>query len=251
MSAWTPREMMVVAASREIADGELILVGLGVPQIAALLAKATHAPEATLALELGVIAAHPTEPAMGIADPRMWQGAQAVCGMIDVLGYLLHGGRVTMGILGALEVDTAGSVNSSVITQPDGTKRRFTGSGGANDIASLAGRVMVVMSHDPRKFKDRVEFLTSPGHRVNGGPRAAVGLSGRGTASIVTDRAVIDVEDDGLRLRSVHPGEDAAAVVADTPVALASEGVVEAPPPSSNELRLIREEFDTKGWYTT
>jgi acyl CoA:acetate/3-ketoacid CoA transferase beta subunit len=86
---------------------------------------------------------------------------------------------------------------------------------------------------------------------VDGEPRAKTGLSGLGTASIVTDRAVIDVEDDGLRLRSVHPGEDAAAVVADTPVALASDGVVEAQPPSPGELRLIREEFDTQGWYTT
>lgn len=250
MTSWSPAEMMVVAASQEIADDDVVVVGLGLPQIASLLAKLTHAPGATLALEIGVFGACSTKPSAGIADPRMWEGGEAFGGMIDVLGYLLHGGRVTLGVLGALQVDVAGSINSSLVVNEDGSVRRFRGSGGANDVASLAGRVMVVMRHDPRKFKQRVDFLTSPGRRVDGGSRADAGLPGLGTVTVVTDRGVLDVLDDGLVLRSVHPGEDADTVVAGTPVPLAAGGARETPVPTDEELRLIRDELDPHRWYT-
>jgi glutaconate CoA-transferase subunit B len=242
--------MMAVAAAHEVHDDDVIIVGLGLPQIAALLAKATRAPMATLLLELGVIEPAPTKPSMGIADPRMWEGARAFAGMIDVLGQLLHGGRVTLGILGALEVDSSGAINSSLVTLEDGTKRRFNGSGGANDIASLAGRVMVVMRHDSRKFKQRVEFLTSPGNHLNGQSRADAGLHGLGTGTIVTDRAVIDVRDSGLVLRSVHRGEDPDAIAAECSVPLTLDDVAETARPSSEELCLMREELDPERWYT-
>ncbi len=250
MNDWTPGEMMAVAASHLITDDDVVVVGLGLPQVAALLAKRTHAPAATLALEIGVFDASSTTPSMGIADPRMWEGARAFGGIIDVLGYLLHGGRVTLGILGALQVDVAGSINSSLVVLEDGTIRRFRGSGGANDLASLAGRVMVVMRHDARKFKQRVDFLTNPGRLVEGRPRAEAGLAGHGTTAIVTDRAVIDVLDDGLALRSVHAGDDAGAVVADTPVPLERSGAHETPAPTEDELQLIRHELDPHRWYT-
>ncbi|HEY4621546.1 MAG TPA: CoA-transferase [Gaiellaceae bacterium] len=250
MSSWTPAEMMAVSASHEIVGDDVVVVGLGLPQIAALLAKKTHAPEATLVLEIGVTGASSTEPSLGIADPRMWTGAGAFGGMIDALGLLLHGGRVTLGILGALQVDVAGSINSSQVVLEDGRVRRFRGSGGANDVASLARRVMVVMRHEPRKFKQRVDFLTNPGRLVDGRPRAEAGLPGLGTTVIVTDRAVIDVLEDGLVLRSVHAGEEASTVVADTPVPLEASGAHETPAPTEVELQLIRHELDLHGWYT-
>ena len=250
MTSWTPGELMAVAAAHEILNDDVVLVGLGLPQIAALLAKRTHAPGATLVLEIGVVEATSTKPSAGIADPRMWEGASAFGSMIDVLGGLLHGGRITLGILGALQVDVAGSINSSLVVNEDGTVRRFRGSGGANDVASLAGRVMVVMRHEPRKFKERVDFLTNPGRLVGGRPRAEAGLPGLGTVTVVTDRAVLDVLDSGLRLRGVHPGEDLDAVVAATPVPLDTAGVLETAPPTDEELRLIRDELDPLRWYT-
>jgi len=250
VSRWAPADMMAVAASQEIADGDVVVVGLGLPQIAALLAKRTHAPGVTLVLEIGVLGAVSTESSAGIADPRMWKGAQAFGGMIDVLGLLLHGGRVTLGILGALQVDVAGSINSSQVVLEDGSVRRFRGSGGANDVASHAGRVMVVMRHEPRKFKQRVDFLTNPGRLVDGRPREEAGLHGLGTSVIVTDRAVLDVTDAGLVLRSIHPGEDLDSVVAATPVRLDPSGAHETAAPTEDELRLIREELDPHRWYT-
>ena len=250
MTSWTPGEMMAVAASHEIESADVVVVGLGLPQIASLLAKRTHAPGVTLVLEIGVLDAVSTEPSVGIADPRMWKGAMAFGGMIDVLGYLLHGGRVTLGILGALQVDVAGSINSSRVVLEDGSVRRFRGSGGANDVASLAGRVMVVMRHDARKFRQRVDFLTNQGRLVDGKPRADAGLQGLGTSVVVTDRAVFDVSDEGLALRCIHPGEEVGAVVAATPVPLDASGTGETPAPTADDLELIRRELDPERWYT-
>ena len=251
MTRWSPAEMMAVAASREISADDVVVVGLGLPQIAAILAKLTHSPDVTLALEIGVFGARSAKPSAGIADPRMWEGAEAFGGIVDVLGFLLHGGRVTLGILGALQIDTAGSINSSLVVSEDGTVRRFRGSGGANDVASLAGRVMVVMRHDERKFKERVDFVTNPGRCVGGRARGEAGLPGLGTTTVVTDRAVLDVLDGGgLALRCVHAGEDADAVVADTPLPLETSGARETAAPTDEELRLIRDELDPNGWYT-
>lgn len=252
MTTWTKGEMLAVAASSLVRDGDVAIVGLGLPQVAAVLAKRTHAPNARLLLEIGVFEPSPTESAMGIADPRLWEGSTAFGGMLDVLGSMLHGGRVTLGLLGALQVDGWGSVNSTAVTGDDGVLRRFNGSGGANDIASCAGRVLIVMQHHPRKFVETLQFLTSPGRRVAGASRRAVGLRGSGTAAVVTDRAVIEISDEGPVLASVHPGEDPAAVLADTPLTLLEPagGVSESAAPTATQLEVVRSELDPLQWYT-
>jgi acyl CoA:acetate/3-ketoacid CoA transferase beta subunit len=172
--------------------------------------------------------------------------------MLDVLGAMLHGGRVTVGLLGALQVDPWGSVNSTAVTGDDGRVRRFNGSGGANDIASSAGRVLIVMRHHPRKFAAQLEFLTSPGRRVHGESRHDVGLRGDGTAAIVTDRAIIEISDAGPVLASVHPGEEPESVRADTPFELLepTTGTDESGSPTAEQLEIIRGELDPQRWYT-
>lgn len=251
-ATWTRGEMLAVAASRFVHDGDIAVIGLGMPQVSALLARRTHAPGARLLLEIGVFEPDPVEPAMGIADPVIWRNARAFGGMLDVLGYMLHGGRVTLGMLGALQVDAGGSLNTTLVHAADGTVRRFNGSGGGNDIASHAGRTVVVVRHDPRRLAAQLEFLTSPGSLVRGQPRAALGLPGTGTAAVVTDRAVIEVTSAGAVLTAVHPGEDVAAVLAATnlPLSLPPGGPATTPPPGNEQLRLVRDELDPGGWYT-
>jgi glutaconate CoA-transferase subunit B len=253
MTEWTKGEMLAVAAASLVRDADVAVVGLGLPQVAAVLAKRTHAPNATLLLEIGVFEPAPSESAMGIADPRLWAGSTAFGGMLDVLGTMLHGGRVTLGLLGALQVDGWGSVNSTLVTGEDGSIRRFNGSGGANDIASCAGRVLIVMQHRPRKFVETLQFLTSPGHRVAGASRRDVGLRGTGTAAVVTDRAVIEIDDEGPVLASVHPGEDPTLVLAETPLTLREPagGVAESRAPTAEQLDIVRSELDPLLWYTS
>jgi len=249
---WTQGEMMAVAASMLVRDDDVVLVGLGIPQIAALLAKHTHAPNASLLLEMGVFESEPREPAMGVADLRMWNGATAFGGMLDVLGGMLHGGRVTLGLLGSLQVDAGGNANSTQVIDDHGRCRRFLGSGGANDIASSAGRTVIVMQHQSRKFRDTVDFVTSPGRAVRGKTRAELGLRPGGPVAIVTDRAVIEITRDGLRLASVYPGEVARDIFDDTPVHLAAPdgGVAITCAPSREQLELLRTQLDPHRWYT-
>lgn len=252
MGSWSSGELLAVAASRLIVDADTCFVGLGLPQVAAVLAKRTHAPAATLLLEIGVFEPMPTQSAMGIADPRLWEGAGAFGSVGDVLGTMLHGGRVSLGLLGALQVDPAGSINTTRVTDNSGGVRRFNGSGGGNDIASLAGRVVVLVRHDSRRFREHVEFLTSPGHRVGERTRTSLGLPGRGTVAIVTDRAVLEIGPDGATLAELHPGERADEVLAATPmpVRVPDGGPREGPPPSAEQLALIRDELDPDRWYT-
>lgn len=246
---WAPGEMLAVAASRFIGNEDIAVVGLGLPQMAGLLAKRTHAPEASILLEIGVFEPMPTQTSAGIADPRIWEGAAAMGSMLDVLGRMLHGGRVTVGLLGALQVDPYGSINSTLVRDGDNVQG-FRGSGGANDIVSLAERTLVVMRHQSRKFKPLVDFITSPGCRVDGRDRRSLGLGGRGPTAIITDRAVIEVSVDGAKLVSVHPGETPEGVLADTPMPCASGEVAMTDPPDAEGLKLLRTELDPEGWYT-
>lgn len=250
-AAWAPGEMMAVAAAGLLQEDDIAVVGLGLPQVAALLAQRTHAPGIQLLLEIGVFMPHPVEPAVGIADPRMWRKPWCFGGVLDVLGAMLHGGRVTLGMLGTLQIDPSGSLNTTIVTTPDGSQRRFNGSGGGNDIASLAGRVLVVMRHDSRKFRPAVEFLTSPGRTLDGRPRAESGLSGGGTAAIITDQAILTITDAGAVLASVHPGHTPESVIASTPMPLIvpDGGPGETAAPTAAQQRLLRNELDPKGWY--
>jgi glutaconate CoA-transferase, subunit B len=249
---WTGGEILATAAAGLVDPRDVAIVGLGLPQVAGVLAKRTRCPEVTLLLELGVFSPTPTEPAMGIADPRMWKGARSFGGMADVLGHMLHRGRVTLGMLGTLQVDPFGNINSTMVEQADGSSRRFNGSGGGNDIASLAGRVVIVMRHDPRKFRTTVDFVTSPGSCRGEIGRTELGLPGRGTVAIVTDRAVFDIDAAGATLRTVHPNEEVDEVLGDTPMRVEKPptGVGVTDTPTSEQLALIRTELDPNGWYT-
>jgi glutaconate CoA-transferase subunit B len=250
---WTGGEMLAVAGSLQVHDGDVAVIGLGLPQMAALLAQRTHAPDARLLLEIGVFEPMPTEPSAGIADPRMWRGATAFGTTLEVLGVMAHGGRVSLGLLGALQVDPWGSFNTTEVEEADGRRRRFRGSGGGNDISSNAGRIVIVMTHQARKFAETLTFLTSPGRQVGDRSRADLGLPGEGTCAVVTDRCVIALDDHGATLESVHPGEHPDAVLADTPIPLAvpDGGTKETPAPTARQLAFIRNELDPNGWYTS
>ena len=111
------------------------------------------------------------------------------------------------------------------------------------------GREYLVMDHNPRSFVPRVDFITGPGNIDGGDSRAMAGLGSGGPRFLVTDRAVIafDGPNGGARLVSVHPGQSVAEVVAATGFALETSGTVETPPPTAEELRLLREAIDPRG----
>ena len=142
---YSTNELMAVAGSHELQDGKVIAVGIGLPQIASVLAKHTHAPNATLILEIGAISPVPVSSGVGIADPRLWYKSTSLKSFVHVLGMGLHRGLIDFGFLGALEMDMYGNVNTTFIYREDGSMRHFVGSGGANDFSSLANHMIIMM----------------------------------------------------------------------------------------------------------
>ncbi|HLC27022.1 MAG TPA: CoA-transferase [bacterium] len=251
MEGVSAAEIMAAAGARELRDGELIVVGLGLPQVACVLAKRTHAPGLTSLLEIGVVDMNPIDTPVGLADSRIFYRSTCWSGFLDILGMNLHRGVVDVGFLGALEVDRFGNINTTLLKEDSGKIRYFNGSAGGNDVASLAKRVIVIMRHEKRKLPMAVAHLTSPGF-PGGKSRQEAGLRGRGPHRLITDKAILGF-DSGTRaatLISLHPGIQLEDVVGNTGFPLQIPAQVPATPlPTSEELRLLREEIDPRRVY--
>jgi len=249
---YTPFELMAVAGARELKDGEIIGVGLGLPVISSFLAKRTHAPNATILFELGVIDPEPLTVAVhGLSDPRIWYRAKIHTSFADMLGSVLHKGLVDVGFLGALEVDMYGNLNTTLLGDPKGKFRRFTGSGGGNDLASNARRTVITIRHEARKLNEAVTFITSPGYLRGSDEREKLGLRG-GPSRVITDKAIFgfDPQSKKMRLESIHPNttlEDVLSNMSFKPIV--PDEVPVTVPPTAEEIRLIREEIDPEKAY--
>ena len=245
-ASYTSSELMAVAGARELQDHEVVAVGLGLPVVASFLAKQTHAPNMTILFELGVIDPQPVDCGVGLADPRVWYRANVLSSFVDILGAVLHNGRVDVGFLGGLEVDQYGNLNTSLIGDAKGKFRHMIGSGGANDIASCAQRTIIIMRHEERKLKKAISFITSPGYITGGESRAQVGLRG-GPSRVITDKAIFGFHPQSkqMMLISIHPGntlEDVLGTMGFSPVM--PEQVPYTEPPTSEQVRLIRQVID-------
>ena len=173
---YTLSQLMVTAAAREIADGEVVFVGMRLPLLGFLLAKCTHAPDAVGVYELGIVrdTAAP-EPLMTMGDLPNLCRAQWLADTADTMG-LLQQGRVDVSFIGGAQVDRFGNLNTSYIGGIESIETRLPGSGGACDLACLAKRHIIVMSHEKRRFVPRVDYITSPGYGEGGSWRQEVGL---------------------------------------------------------------------------
>jgi glutaconate CoA-transferase subunit B len=205
----------------------------------------------TMLFELGVIDPEPVHAGVGLADPRVWYRAKVLSSFVDILGSILHKGRVDVGFLGGLETDQYGNLNTTLIGDPRGKFRHMVGSGGANDIASSAKRTIIIMRHDARKLKKTISFVTSPGYITGGDSRAKAGLSG-GPSRVITDKAIFGFhpETKQMMLMSIHPGntiEDVVGTMGFAPVV--PQHVPYTEPPEKEQLRLIREVIDPRKMY--
>jgi glutaconate CoA-transferase, subunit B len=249
-SAYSLGELMVVAAAREIRDGEVVFVGMRLPLIAFVVAKKTHAPNAVGLFENGVIRTTPApELIYTMADPPNIQGATQCLDMLGVMS-LLQSGRVHLGFLGAAEVDRFGNLNSTEVRGPKGMVR-LPGSGGACDIASLAQRFVVLLEHNKERLPERVAYVTSPGNGDGLGWRQRVGLPRGGPSAVITTKAVLRFNEGGEAfLSSAHPGVEVEDVLQNTGWTLrVSDDVTSTPEPRTEELDAIRE-YDKDGFWT-
>lgn len=251
MAAFTPGEIMVAAASREIQDGDVVFVGMRLPLIAFQLAKLTHAPRATGVFENGVIRLRASDQFLyTMGDPPNIVGA-SMCTRLSLVMSLLGRGRVDVGFIGGAEVDRFGNVNSSAIGPRDRPRVKLPGSGGACDIASLTRRLLIIMAHERHRFREAVDYVTSPGYLRGAEQRRALGLTG-GPSALITTMGVLgfDPRSGEAVLRSYHPGVTVDEIRGQTGWELqVAPEVQETPPPTAEDLRLIRR-LDPQGFWT-
>jgi glutaconate CoA-transferase, subunit B len=249
MSDVTADELMAITASRLLADDKVVFAGVGMPLLAAGLARRTHAPRLTIVLEGGIIGTSllPGKLPISTNEMRAAYGAQMLTDITDIFLYAQRG-YFDYGFLGAAQVDMYGNINTSVIGSMAHPRVRLPGSGGANDIISLCNEVFIVTQHEPRRFVPRVDFITSPGYLSGGDSRVRAGLVGGSLGAVVTDLALLDFEPSSrrMRLRALQAGVTAAQVRAQTGFELlideeVGDGVTELAPPSAEEVAIYRE----------
>jgi glutaconate CoA-transferase subunit B len=243
---------MVVRAARELRNGEVVFVGIGLPNVACNLARRLQAPGLVLIYESGAVGCVPARLPLSIGDPCLATDSISVCSMVEVFNYYLQGGRIDVGFLGGAQVDRFGNINSTVIGDYARPKVRLPGSGGACEIATNAQRTFMIMRLKRRAFVDKLDFLTSPGHLTGGDSRARLGLPGGGPELVISDKAILNFDNPEreMQLHALYPGVTPEAVQAEVGWPLRSaQKIEEVAAPTSEELRLIREEVDPHAMY--
>jgi glutaconate CoA-transferase subunit B len=226
MSDWTADEMMAVEAARRLSDGTVCFVGIGLPSLAANLARRTHAPGCVLVYESGTIGAKPRRLPLSIGDGELAETADAVVSVPEMFGYWLQGGRIDVGFLGAAQIDRHGNLNSTVIGPYEAPRVRLPGGGGAPEIALGVRDVFVLLRHSTRAFVRELDFTTSPGDRVR---------------VVVTDLGVLEPRDGELTLVATHPGASADDAREATGWDLrVADDLHETEPPRPDELTALR-----------
>ena len=249
---YTPQELMVAAAAREIHDGEVVFVGMRLPLIAFALARETHAPTAVGLFECGIVRDTPApELLYTMGDGPNIAGATWCARMADLMG-MLQAGAVQAGFIGGAEIDRYGNLNTSYIGPRAAPQVKLPGSGGASDIACLSQRLLIIMAHERRRFVERVGYITSPGYGDGPGWRERAGLPRGGPAAVITTLGVLgfDPATKEAVLRSYHPGQSPETLRANTGWDLkVAADARETTAPTVEELAIIRR-YDPQGFWT-
>lgn len=198
----------VCFAAQQIRDGQVCFVGIGVPSLATMTARRVHAPNAVLIYESGAIDANPPVPPLSTGSPSVVADTTLVTSCLGVFA-MLQRGCMDVGILSAAQVDRFGNLNSSRLQRPGRAPLQLVGSGGACDIALLASQVLIMMPHDPRRFVERVDFVTSPGSRSQRELFLSDAARGGGPTALITPRARFSFEAGELTLDALAPGVEA------------------------------------------
>jgi len=248
---YSSAELLTINAARLLRDGDVVFVGVGLPNLACNLARRTHAPHLLMIYEAGVIGAQPARLPLSIGDPTLVSGALSVCSMYDIFTFYLQRGNVDVGFLGGAQIDRFGNINATVIGEYNHPKVRLPGSGGSMEIAAWANRCYIITPHQKRRFPEKVDFRTSAGFLSGRSQREAARLRGAGPLAVVTNLGIMEPDEEGeLVLTALHPGVTQEEAKSNTgwdlkivPDLLVTE------PPTNKELRILREDLDPDGIY--
>ena len=242
--AYTAEEMMVVTAARQLSNDDSCFVGIGTPSAACNLARLTHAPDITLIYESGTIGTRPEVLPLSIGDGELCETALTTVSVPEMFQYWLQAGRISIGFLGAAQLDRFANINTTVIGDYYHPKVRLPGGGGAPEIASFCEEIFVIMAHNARALVAEVDFVTSFGFGSGGNDRAELGLTTKGPTLVITDLCLMRPDPDSKELTVVsrHPGVERDQVREATgwDVAFADDLEV-TPPPEAGELGVLRD----------
>jgi glutaconate CoA-transferase subunit B len=250
--AYNPSELLICTAARLMQDNTTAIIGTGIPMLAAALAQRMHAPNLVPIFEFGGTGAILEELPLSVGGECTFHRAVAAAGICDVMETAQRG-FVEYGFIGGAQIDPYGNLNSTTIGEHDHPKVRLPGSGGANDIGSHCWQTIAIMRHDKRRFMEKIDFITTPGYLTGPGARERAGLPpGTGPYRVVSNLAVLGFHSENKRmlLLATQPGVSVEQVIENTGFELlVAEQVEENPPPTGEELRLLREEIDQDRLY--
>lgn len=247
---YTNKEMQAVTIAKQIKNGQVVIVGTGLPLIGASVAKRVYAPECNIIVESGLMDCSPIQVPRSVGDLRF----MAHCGVqwpnIRFVGFeaneWLHDTDRLIAFIGGAQIDPYGNVNSTSIGDYNHPKTRFTGSGGANGIATYSNTI-IMMQHEKRRFIDKIDYVTSPGWMDGPGGRERAGLPGnRGPVMVVTDRGILKFDDKTKRmyLAGYYPTSSPEDVKENTGFDLDVSQAVLLEAPEPEVIKMIREEID-------
>ena len=245
---YTSREMMTIVAAREIKDGDIVFCGTGISMLAAMAAKNINAPNSVIFFETGAIDAKLEELPLAVADSRVMYWSSSNSGLLDAFATMQNRitGEHVIGILGAAQIDKFGNVNSTVIGDYFSPTVRFSGSGGACDVASFVPRSITFMQHEKRKFVNEVDYLTSPGHLTGNDGRKRAGHAPGGPQMVITNMAVMRFDDETkeMYLAGYYPGINKEDILDNMEFEVDVSRAQEVAPPTAVELKILREKCD-------
>mgnify|MGYP001286520035 CR=1 FL=1 len=244
MTEFTSDEMMTIAAARALSNSDVCFVGIGAPSAACNVARLSHAPDITLIYESGTIGTAPEVLPLSIGDGILCDTAVTTVPVPEMFRYWLQGGRITIGFLGAAQIDRFGNINTTVIGDYHHPKTRLPGGGGAPEIASSCGEVFITLKQSLRSMVKKIDFYTSFGHGDGGDHRQRLGIETKGPTLLVTDLAIWrpDPETKEFTVTSLHPGVTREKVQETCGWTVRyAENLEETPPPTKTELEILRD----------
>jgi glutaconate CoA-transferase subunit B len=251
MADYSLQEMMAIMAAREVKNTDIVLCGTGIAMLAAIAAKKITAPDVSIFFETGAIDVQFAQTPLSLADPRIMHGAIRLAGLAESFNIIQNRttGPNVISILGAAQIDIYGNLNSTSIGDYWQPKVRFSGSGGACDIGSLAGQYWVFMELGKKRFVENVDYLTTPGFLDGAGAREKLGLKGGGPVLVITNKACFrfDAASKKMYLDSFYPGFMPEAIQEEIGFKVDLSRAKEAKAPTERELHILRTQCDPDG----
>jgi glutaconate CoA-transferase subunit B len=236
-------ELLIITVAREIKDGDNVILGAGLPTTAGALAKAFHAPNATLMMESGIVDIQPLVPPNHIADAHCCRGFSFATDLFSMFT-MCYRGFVDVCFLGVAQIDKFGNINTTVIGDYYKPTMRLPGAGGAPDFMSYAKHTILTMRGGD--FVNKLDYFTSPGYLEGGDARDRSGLFPKrsGPSMLLTTKGVFRFDEvtKELYLTKLHPGVTVDTVRKDVPWDLkVADDLSETERPTDKEIDFLRQ----------